>query len=128
MKARDKTFLVSLCLSLCACATASAGGPHTMPVELLGTWQYGYSRCAVSVFGESDSAIRIETTAIVGYESRDAIKSVRRISKSPNAWKILRISDTAPEEIQDRYEIFVQNGERLTMTDGESARTYTRCR
>lgn len=115
-------------LLLCSCASVSARGPAVMPEELLGTWQYGYARCAASAFGESDSAIRIERTAILGYEHRDSIRSVEKISDLPRAWSVHRISDTAPEEAQDQSEIFVRNGDRMTITDGENARTYTRCK
>jgi len=115
-------------LLLCSCASVSARGPAVMPEELHGTWQYGYARCDASAFGESDSAIRIESTAIVGYEHRDHIKSVEKISDSPRAWRVRRVSDAAPEEIQDESDIFVRSGDRMTITDGENARTYTRCK
>lgn len=128
MNASKRTLFILQGLLLCSCASVSARGPAVMPEELLGTWQYGYARCTASAFGESDSAIRIERTAILGYEHRDSIKSVEKISDAPRAWKVHRISDAAPEETQDQSEIFVRNGDRMTITDGENARTYTRCK
>ncbi len=115
-------------LLLCSCASVSARGPAVMPDELLGTWQYGYARCTPSEFGESDSAIRVESTAILGYEHRDSIKSVEKISDSPRAWRVHRVSDAAPEEARDQSDIFVRSGDRMTITDGENAWTYTRCK
>lgn len=109
-------------------ASVSAGGLAVMPKELLGTWQYGHAPCSASVFGESDTAIRVESSKILGYEHRDTIKTVERISTSPSAWRILRVSDVAPAEVQDQPEIFVRNGERMTITDGVTARTYTLCK
>jgi hypothetical protein len=122
-----KIMFVLQSLLLCSCASVSARGPAVMPDELLGTWEYGYARCTASVFGESDSAIRIESTAIVGHEHRDDVKSVEKLSDAPSAWKVHRVSDAAPEAVQDQAEIFVRNGDRMTVTDGENARTYTRC-
>ena len=115
-------------LLLCSCASVSASDRGKMPEELLGIWKYGYAKCSTSAFGEGDSVIKIESTEVIGYENRDVIKSVDRISASPGAWRILRISDIAPADVQGQHEIFVTNGARMTITDGESARVYTRCK
>jgi hypothetical protein len=128
MKTREKVLVALQGLLLGACASVSAGGPAAMPEELHGVWQYGHARCAASAFGENDAAIRIERTAIVGYEHRDSIRSVEKISDSPRAWRVHRVSDAAPEAAQDQSDIFVRSGDRMTITDGENAGTYTRCR
>ncbi|TXH68708.1 MAG: hypothetical protein E6Q88_09740 [Lysobacteraceae bacterium] len=108
-------------------ASVAHAGRASMPAELRGTWDYGPDTCHIAEDVENDTRLQIEAHAIVGYEHRDAIRSVRRISRAPSAWRIVVVSDIAPKDIQRMGDIYVLNRDRLTITDGESTKTYLRC-
>lgn len=124
---KEKLFV--LCVATCSIVPllVFASPRASMPKEMRGTWDVGRKSCSIHPSVESDARIDILEKSILGFENNDQVRSVKMISREPLAWRIVRISDIAPEEIQGFGEIFVLSKDRLTITDGESARTYTRC-
>jgi len=96
------------------------------PKELQGTWDLGPSSCKLPVNADSDTPIRIEAGRLAGYENIDSPKRITRVSKKPSVWVISSESNIAPGMVQD--EVFVLVDDYLTITTGETARSYRRCR
>lgn len=104
---------------------AAASASPRFPSELHGTWDLGPSRCKLPINNDSDTPIRIDGMQLSGHESVDKPKRVIRVSDQPRVWVIATESNIAPGSVLD--EVFVLEGESLTITDGQSARTYRRC-
>ncbi|MBJ6985019.1 hypothetical protein [Luteimonas sp. MC1750] len=121
---------ITLLLStpLLASAADPAPGQPRFPAEMLGVWDAYPLACVDD--GPSDSDMRIQITPAVlhGYENNDTVRSIKPIAESPMAWRVVTISDIAPEEIQGEADIYVLRGDALTITNGERAYTYRRCR
>ncbi len=98
------------------------------PKVLRGVWDLAPNACNASAMSDSDSRFEISRSVLQGYEHTDTPRSIRRISDAPQAWRIVAISDIAPVEIQGGAEIFILEGDYLTISDGTFARTYVRCK
>lgn len=97
----------------------------SFPQELQGTWDIGPGACSLPVNADSDTPIRIEPGRLVGFENIDIPKRVTRLSDQTAAWVIATESNIAPGiVVEDAY---VVDGDSVTVTDGESSRTYRRC-
>lgn len=124
--------LLAICLLVSAPpfgpAAHAVAGQAQFPAEILGVWDAYPLACVDD--GPSDSDMRIQVTPRVlhAYENNDTVRSITRISESPMAWRVVTISDIAPEEIQGEADIYVLRGDALTITNGERAYTYRRCR
>lgn len=115
-------------LPLMALAGPGAGGAGTYPVEILGVWDAYPLPCAADEVSDSDMRIEIAGDVLRGYEHNDVLRSIDPIAMSPLTWRVVTISDIAPEEIQGEADIYVLRGDTLTITNGERAYTYIRCR
>lgn len=114
-------------LSLMACWTpAGAAVLLEFPEALRGVWDVGPAACKLPLHLDSDTPIAIERERLIGYESVDTPRRVTRVSEVPSAWVISTESSVAPGIVLE--EVFVLKNEHLTITSGESARTYRRCR
>lgn len=120
-----KPALCGLIVALGVLTTGAASSPR-FPKELHGTWDLGPASCALPLNNDSDTPIRIEGSQLSGYENVDKPKRVTRVSKTPSVWVIATESNVAPGMVLD--EVFVLKDGYLTITDGESARTYRLCR
>jgi len=114
--------LLSGCLVL---VTGAASAPR-FPRELQGAWDLGPASCKLPVNADSDTPIRIEANHLAGYENVDTPKRIIRVSQRPAVWVISSESSVSPGVMVD--EVFVLSGDSLTITTGETARSYRRCR
>lgn len=105
---------------------AGASGAAKFPKEALGTWDLGPAACKLPVNPDSDAPIEIQSNRVLGYENTDKLRKISRISNQPATWRVSTESNIAPGIVVD--EIYVLKGDHLTITDGESVRTYRRCR
>lgn len=111
-------------------ATAGPGTPQGLhfPTEIVGVWDAYPLPCVVDGPSDSDMRIRIAGNMLHGYENNDTVRSIEQVAESPMAWRVVTISDIAPEEIQGEADIYVLRRDTLTITNGERAYTYIRCR
>lgn len=109
-------------------AAPDAGSDPRFPTEVLGVWDAYPLPCIDNGPSDSDTRIHIEAGVVHGYENNDALRSIERISGAPMTWRVVTISDIAPVEIQGEADIYVLRGDTLTITNGERAHTYIRCR
>jgi hypothetical protein len=114
-------------LLLMACwMPVGAAAALEFPEALRGVWDFGPAACKLPLRLDSDTPITIERERLIGYESVDMPKRVTRVSQVPSAWVISTESNIAPGMVLE--EVYVLKNEHLTITSGESARTYRRCR
>ncbi|MEH6419905.1 hypothetical protein [Pseudomonas sp. CGJS7] len=76
---------------------------------------------------DSDGGFKIAARMLQGYEHSDTPKKVQMISQAPKAWRIEAIEEYG-EDRNAVVDIYVLNGDYLTVTDGERSTTYNRCR
>ena len=98
------------------------------PSALRGVWDLAPHACIATETSDSDSRFSIERHALHGYEHRDVPRSIKKISDAPAAWRIVAISNIAPEEIQGDSDIYILDGKYLTISNGSSSETYIRCK
>ena len=60
--------------------------------------------------------------------TRKRPRSIKKISNAPEVWRIVAISNIAPEEIQGDADIYILDGKYLTISNGSSSETYIRCK
>ncbi|WP_132985752.1 hypothetical protein [Luteimonas terricola] len=103
-------------------------GSAQFPAEILGVWDAYPLPCIDDGPSDSDTRIHFETDVLHGYENNDALQSIEGIAEEPMTWRVVTISDIAPIEIQGEADIYVLRRNTLTITNGERADTYIRCR
>ncbi|WP_308518304.1 hypothetical protein, partial [uncultured Stenotrophomonas sp.] len=105
---------------------AGAADAVVFPKELRGTWDIGPEACRLPLSADSDTVIRIEARRLVGFENVDTPRRITRLSTGVLAWSVASESNVAPGvSLED---IYVLKGDNLTVTDGETTKTYRRCR
>lgn len=125
MNARVPQLLKVLALPA-ALLLAGAADAVVFPKELRGTWDIGPEACRLPLSADSDTVIRIEARRLVGFENVDTPRRITRLSTGVLAWSVASESNVAPGvSLED---IYVLKGDNLTVTDGETTRTYRRCR
>lgn len=125
MNARVPQLLRVLALPA-ALLLAGAADAVVFPKELRGTWDIGPEACRLPLSADSDTVIRIEARRLVGFENVDTPRRITRLSTGVLAWSVASESNVAPGvSLED---IYVLKGDNLTVTDGETTRTYRRCR
>lgn len=125
MNARVPQLLKVLALPA-ALLLAGAADATVFPKELRGTWDIGPEACRLPLSADSDTVIRIEARRLVGFENVDTPRRITRLSTGVLAWSVASESNVAPGvSLED---IYVLKGDNLTVTDGETTRTYRRCR
>lgn len=120
--------LLFLVLPETAASEPDSGAGAQFPSELLGVWDAYPLPCVDDGPSDSDTRIHIEMDVLHGYENNDVLESIERISEAPMTWRVVTISDIAPSEIQGEADIYVLRTDTLTITNGERANTYIRCR
>lgn len=98
------------------------------PDQLRGVWDVAPQKCAAAPGAGSDTRIEINAQVLHGYESTDQLKSIEKISSSPDAWRVVTIADIAPAEIQGEADIYTLEGQKLAITNGTSKVAYFRCK
>lgn len=106
-------------------AQAAAEG-HAYPAEIHGQWEPGPNPCRLPLTYDSDSGFKITPDLLQGYEHTNAPKRVQTISRSPLAWRIEAAEKFDGNEIAVT-DIFVVEGDYLTVTDGQRSTTYRKC-
>ncbi|HDS1146346.1 TPA: hypothetical protein QDZ88_000676 [Stenotrophomonas maltophilia] len=125
MNARVPQLLKVLALPA-ALLLAGAADAVVFPKELRGTWDIGPEACRLPLSADSDTVIRIEARRLVGFENVDTPRRITRLSTGVLAWSVASESNVAPGvSLED---IYVLKGDNLTVTDGETTKTYRRCR
>ena len=141
--------LVALLLTSCATAAgnfddewayrrncgraADSGKSNVKPVlrypkALRGVWDLAPLDCRASGIWDSDTRFLIDANALRGYEHTETPRSIKKISNAPEVWRIVAISNIAPEEIQGDADIYILDGKYLTISNGSSSETYIRCK
>lgn len=126
LRTRIAICLLSVAVPMAA-AAEPAGGPR-FPAEILGVWDAYPVPCVDDGPSDSDTRIHVVADVLHGYENNDALRSIERIAEAPMTWRVVTISDIAPAGIQGEADIYVLRGDTLTITNGERAHTYIRCR
>lgn len=125
MNTRVLQWLKVLALSAAVLLTGAADAA-VFPKALRGTWNIGPELCRLPVSADSDTVIRIEARRLVGFENVDTPRRITRLSAGVLAWSVASESSIAPGiSLED---IYVLKGDNLTVTDGETTKTYRRCR
>lgn len=125
MSTRVLQWLKVLALSAAVLLTGAADAA-VFPKELRGTWNIGPELCRLPLSADSDTVIRIEARRLVGFENVDTPRRITRLSTGVLAWSVASESNVAPGiSLED---IYVLKGDNLTVTDGETTKTYRRCR
>lgn len=106
-------------------ALSGAAASPRFPKELHGVWDIGPGACKLPANPDSDTPIRIESGRLTGFENIDIPKRVTRLSVRPATWVISTESSIAPGMVVE--DVYVMKGNFLTVTDGESSRSYRRC-
>lgn len=120
--------LLFLPLSVAMAASPPDTGSAQFPAEILGVWDAYPLPCVDNGPSDSDTRIQVVKDVLHGYENNDALRSIEQIAEAPLAWRVVTISDIAPVEIQGEADIYVLRGNTLTITNGERAHTYIRCK
>lgn len=115
-------------LPVTSTAGPASGNDQQFPAQIIGVWDAYPLPCVDDGPSDSDTRIRVATTVLHGYEHNDALRSIEHITESPMTWRVVTISDIAPPEIQGEADIYVLRGDTLTITNGERAHTYIRCK
>lgn len=68
------------------------------PESLRGAWDIATEKCNFSPDTGSDTRIEIASHTLQGYESTDQLTAVEKISSSPEAWRIVTVSNIAPPD------------------------------
>jgi hypothetical protein len=127
---RASSFLTSIADKALLGATLflmmGAASEPRFPKELQGTWDLGPASCKLPVSPDSDTPIRIDASRLAGYENVDTPVRITRVSKEPAVWVIASESSVSPGMVVK--EVFVLMDDYLTITTGETARSYRRCR
>lgn len=130
--ARIAAALIQLALLLAPLGAAAAANDHTVdgsrfPPELLGVWDAYPLPCSAQSPSDSDTRIQITPRVVHGHGNNDEIREIVRIAVSPMTWRVVTISDIAPEDVQGEADIYVLRHDNLTITNGERSDTYIRC-
>ena len=75
---------------------------------------------------DSDAGFKITSAILQGYEHTNRPKLVSLISKTPQAWRIESIEEYEGKQ-EPVTDIFVIEGDYLTVTDGQRSETYRKC-
>ena len=105
-----------------------SGGDARFPAEILGVWDEYPLPCLSDGPSDSDMRVRFNGRVLHAYEHNDELHSIQRVAEDPLVWRVVAISDNAPADIQGEADIYVLRGNVLTITNGERAYTYIRCR
>lgn len=108
---------------LFAPAIACAG--NRFPAELVGSWDLGPEPCRLPLNPDADSPIRIEGRQVLRYEDIDTARRIKRVSTMPMAWQVVATSAAAPDVVT--HDLYVVEGDSLTVTNGSEAVKYRRC-
>lgn len=106
--------------------TASTAEVVRMPKALRGMWDQGPTACKLHLSPDSQSPIWIEARSVRGYEIKSTPIKVTRAHPDPAVWAITMDTDAAPGILIN--EIYVLNGNTLTITDGRLSSDYQRCK
>lgn len=92
------------------------------------SWQLDAHRCRESELQYNEGRLVITPNAAHMNEETIKPQKIAEISRDPLAWRIHAISNIAPPEIQTTADIYVLNGDYLTITDGKTTREFVRCK
>jgi len=118
-------WLLSSCSTSQAAPTQASLG-NAYPTQILGQWEPGPEPCRLPLTYDSDAGFKITSAILQGYEHTNTPKVVSLISKTPQAWRIESIEEYEGKQ-EPVTDIFVIEGDYLTVTDGQRSETYRKC-
>lgn len=124
-RATRSRLLVSLVVVL-ACSPAIAAPSTTFPEALVSVWEPRLP-CDTGETSDRDARFEITSTKRLNYEEIEDLVSAEVLTDSPHTWRIVTRSNVGPPDLEQPF-IYVLHGDRLSVSDGNSARTYSRCR
>lgn len=113
-------------LALFICYPAFAQEHTTFPVELRSFWEPSLP-CDTGEMSDRDSRFEITATQRLNYEEIEDVVSVELLTQSPHTWRIVTTSNVGPPDLQ-QPRIYVLQVNHLAVSDGQSARLYSRCK
>lgn len=134
MRTGTTAVMLSLAVSVLALSFSAYSGETAtaqravFPKVLRGVWDVAPYDCSASDRARSDTMFKIGASSLRGYENTDALKSIQRISASPLTWRVVAISNVAPPEIQGGADIYIMDGNKLTISNGSTAEIFIRCK
>lgn len=123
-RSRQRTWLFVFA-SLLAQSLSAHAAP-AFPSDLKGTWNLGPEACVLPVNPDADGPRRVTSTRIENYEDVEALVHIKRISLKPLAWHVTTTNEIAPGVVS--REIYVLDGDRLTVTNGGNSVQWVRCK
>lgn len=115
-----------LCVAVGLCCPAFALEREAFPVELRSVWEPSLP-CDTGETSDRDSRFEITATQRLNYEEIEDVVSAELLTQSPHAWRIVTTSNVGSPDLQ-QPRIYVLQGNLLAVSDGQSARMYSRCR
>ena len=93
---------------------------------MLGVWEPELP-CGAAEASDRDARFEITSGQRLGYEEIENLVSEELLTASPRTWRIVTTSNIGPEGLEQPF-IYVLEGDLMTVADGQSARTYMRCK
>lgn len=118
---------VALSILLLTTTCQAAFSRATYPAQIRGTWEPGPYPCQLPLEYDSDAGFEIKQSILLGYEHQNKPTYIQKISSAPEAWRIESIEEYGGK-LSREVEIFVLDKDSMTITDGDSAETYNRCK
>lgn len=114
-------------LVVAVCWTPFAiGAEPEFPAPMLGVWEPELP-CDAAEASDRDARFEITSGQRLGYEEIENLVSEELLTASPRTWRIVTTSNVGPEGLEQPF-IYVLEGDLMTVADGQSARTYMRCK
>lgn len=123
---KGPAWLLVVGFALSAWCTAVAGEPPAFPSPLTSVWEPGLP-CDTGETSDRDTRFEITATQRLNYEEIEDIVSAELLTESPLTWRIVTTSNVGPPDLQQPF-IYVLQGDLLAVSDGQSARMYSRCK
>lgn len=108
------------------CCPVFAAPSTTFPEALVSIWEPRLP-CDTGEISDRDARFEITSTQRLNYEEIEDLVSAEMLTDSPRTWRIVTRSNVGPEDLEQPF-IYVLQGDRLAVSDGHSARTYSRCK
>lgn len=105
---------------------AFAQEPQSFPEELRSFWEPSLP-CDGRETSDRDSRFQITATQRLNYEEIEDVVSTELLTQSPQTWRIVTTSNVGSPDLQ-QPRIYVLKKDFLAVSDGQSARMYSRCK
>lgn len=124
--ARISVYSLALGVAFLFCCPAFAEEHTTFPVQLRSVWEPSLP-CDTGETSDRDRRFEITVMQRLNYEEIEDVVSAELLTQSPFTWRIVTTSNVGPPDLQ-QPRIYVLQGNLLAVSDGQSARMYSRCK